>query len=58
MSKNDTAKSTAADLLAEARQAYGTPAERSVRAAQADDLLHNAKVHAAEAAQSAGSARR
>ncbi len=40
-----------AKLLAEARTAYGTPAERVVRGQQASDQLHNAKASAAEAAQ-------
>jgi hypothetical protein len=41
----------AASLLAEARQAYGTPAERADRADRASDQLHNTKASASEAAQ-------
>ncbi|TDT93312.1 hypothetical protein EDD99_8121 [Streptomyces sp. 846.5] len=58
MSNQSTTAPAAAALLAEARQAYGTPTERAVRAAQAEDNLHNAKVHAAESAQSARSSQR
>ena len=50
MSKT-TITPAAAALLAEAARAYGTPAERAVRAAQADDAEHNVKVSGSKAAQ-------